>query len=237
MNQLQPVKTLTSLEIAQITGKRHDHVMRDIRKMVSALQQAQSTAPTLGWFCQSGIYSDAKGEERKMFLLDKETSITLLAGYDVVARHKIVQRWQQLEAQYTPVAVAEAQQLLVFTQRPKQIANSKEVNRFNCQQGGPKQIVDYNRKNCFYHTGKLPHEITEWAKKKQWPAKKRTSAKEVIRQVRPAVGSSMALADDFCKTGKVAIEEAATFCKTHALPLFEKMAEFGLIAPASPKLT
>ena len=31
------VRTMTSREIAELTGKRHDHVMADIRKMLDEL--------------------------------------------------------------------------------------------------------------------------------------------------------------------------------------------------------
>lgn len=223
MNQLQ-AKTMTSLEIAELTMKNHKEILRDVRAMVKALDGAN-----LRCHCESDAYLNKQGKQQPMFRLDKETSMTLLAGYDVVARHKIVQRWQQLEAERVQVSAIPTEHLLVFTERPKQLANSKEVNSYNYQQGGQQQTIDYNRKNCFYHTGKLPHEIVAWAKARKWPVKNRTSAKEVIRTFKPAMACSMALADDFCKTGKIAIEESATFCKAHALPLFEKMAEFGLL--------
>jgi len=232
--ELQQVKTMTSLEIAQLTGKTHKNVLRDIRTMVAAFQREKSVGSDLSrlnWHCESASYMDSQQKQQTLFLLDKLTTITLLSGYDVIARHKIVTRWEQLESEKI-ATTTEAQQLLIFTDRKKQIANSKEVNSFNFNHGGVDKIIDYNRKNCFYHTGKLPHEITEWAKKKKWPSKLRASAKEVIRNVRPAVSSSMALTDDFCKTGRMNVEDAAGFCKTHALPLFEKMAEFGLITPA-----
>ncbi|MBN8825106.1 MULTISPECIES: Rha family transcriptional regulator [unclassified Spirosoma] len=228
-------QTMTSLEIAQLTSKTHKNVLRDIRKMVSEFKKSTgSTLSRLKWYCEESSYCDDKGESRPLFLLDKTTTITLLSGYDVVARHKIVTRWEELETERV-AATHEAQQLLVFTDRTKQITNSKEVNSFNFNNGGVDKVIDYNRKNCFYHTGKLPHEITDWAKKKKWPSKLRSSAKEVIRAIRPAVSSSMALTDDFCKTGKMDVEQAASFCKSHALPLFEKMAEFGLIGTPTPK--
>lgn len=132
---------------------------------------------------------------------------------------------------------SESDQLSIFTERPKQIQNSKEVNSYNFSHGGKEQAIAYNRANCFLHTGKTPSELVEWAKRHKVPSKFRTSAKEVIRSFKPAVSSSMALADEFCKTGKIGIEESAAFCKTHALPVFQKMQEMGLLpTPSVPKL-
>lgn len=37
--------TMSSREIAELTGKRHDHVMRDVRSM---LEQLEKDAPSFG---------------------------------------------------------------------------------------------------------------------------------------------------------------------------------------------
>lgn len=115
------------------------------------------------------------------------------------------------------------------TERPVQIQNSKDVNAHNFQKGGKTAAIEYNRQNCFIHTGYLPHEVLNYAKKMGVPSKQRTSAKEIFRNKKPAVSASMSLADEFCKTGNMAIEEAATLCKQNALPLFQKMSEIGLL--------
>lgn len=93
------VKTITSLEIAELTNKRHSHIIRDIRVMVSAFEKEKEVSPTLGWHCESGYYLDSQKKRHTLFKLDKETSITLLSGYDVINRHKIVVRWSQLETE------------------------------------------------------------------------------------------------------------------------------------------
>lgn len=133
---------------------------------------------------------------------------------------------EAIEAQQNAGA---ATPLLPFTERPVQVQNSKEVNSYNFSKGGKEQAIEYNRKNCLLHTGFTPTEIVDHAKKKGLPSRRRTSAKEVLRHVKPATAASMALADDFCKTGRMTIEESATFCKETALPLFQKMQEFGLL--------
>lgn len=87
--------TMTSREIAELVGKRHDNVMRDIRSMIEQL----STASGLSWFCQTEQYMDAKGESRDMYRMDKDTTYTLIAGYRADLRFKIIKRWQEIEAQ------------------------------------------------------------------------------------------------------------------------------------------
>lgn len=42
-------------------------------------------------------YKDAKGEMRTEYLLDKNLSLTLVAGYNVVLRNRIINRWLELE--------------------------------------------------------------------------------------------------------------------------------------------
>ncbi len=105
------VTTMTSREIAELTGKRHDHVLRDIRNMVEQL----SADPNLGWHCKSITYEDAQGKPRDMYVLDKNTTIVLISGYDVVLRMRIVNRWQELESQQSqfriPKTLSEALQL------------------------------------------------------------------------------------------------------------------------------
>lgn len=97
---------MTSREIAELTGKRHDHVMRDIKKMLTDVGE---DIPKFG-----GIYLDAYGREQRQFKLDKNLTLTLLTGYDTKARLKVVKRWQELEKGagfHIPSTLSEALQL------------------------------------------------------------------------------------------------------------------------------
>lgn len=96
------VQFMTSTEIAQICEKEHVHVMRDIRRMLEDLGE-EVHYPNLdsenfgekGWIKTS--YKNSRNQEQPMYLLDKNLSLTLVAGYNVVLRNRIINRWLELE--------------------------------------------------------------------------------------------------------------------------------------------
>uniref|UniRef100_UPI0035D0C66D Rha family transcriptional regulator n=1 Tax=unclassified Bartonella TaxID=2645622 RepID=UPI0035D0C66D len=97
MNNLvntQTTLTMSSREIAKLCGKRHDHVMRDIKKMLEQLN-----APKFGAVDFSGSYLDKKGESRSCYHLPKRECLVLISGYSTILRAKIIDRWIELEGQ------------------------------------------------------------------------------------------------------------------------------------------
>jgi phage antirepressor YoqD-like protein len=87
------IATMSSREIAELTGKQHKHVMIDAGKMLIALGEDEPTF--------RHIYFDSMNREQREYRLTKEFSITLVAGYSVVMRHAIIKRWQDLETKIT----------------------------------------------------------------------------------------------------------------------------------------
>lgn len=92
MNALtnKPV-TMSSREIAELTGKEHYNVMRDIRSM---LQELGKDA-----FSFEGIYLDAYGREKPCFHLPRREVEILLTGYSIPLRAKVIDRLHELEEQ------------------------------------------------------------------------------------------------------------------------------------------
>ena len=84
--------TMNSREIAELTRKRHSDVMRDIRKMMGVLENAEMLS-----LIKSTTYRATNGIRYKQYSLGKDETYTLLLGYDAVARMKVVKRWQELE--------------------------------------------------------------------------------------------------------------------------------------------
>lgn len=82
--------TMSSREIAQLTGKDHRHVLADIRKMFEELGETSA-----GF---SADLPDAYGRPQPAFDLPKRETLILVSGYSVSMRAKIIDRWQELEA-------------------------------------------------------------------------------------------------------------------------------------------
>ena len=60
---VQTEQTITSLEVAELTGKQHAHIMRDIRNIISQLDEIGQSN-----FGETS-YKDAQNQERPMFNL------------------------------------------------------------------------------------------------------------------------------------------------------------------------
>lgn len=92
--------TMSSLEIAELTGKDHKNVMADIRKMLAELGKAAAD------FSATAFIDGPNNSKRKIkiFNLPKRETLILVSGYSIAMRARIIDRWQDLERQATGVA-------------------------------------------------------------------------------------------------------------------------------------
>jgi len=95
--------TMNSLEIAQLTGKRHDHLMTDIRRL---LEDLGYHAPDF-----SGTYKNDRGNTYECFYLPRDLTETLITGYSAPLRLAVVRRLQKLETS------THAQLLISYSER------------------------------------------------------------------------------------------------------------------------
>ena len=82
---------MTSLEIAEVTGKPHNDVLKAIRKMEQAWVKVNGGNFSLV------DYTDSKGELRPCYSLSKMECLYIATKFNDEARAKLVIRWQQLE--------------------------------------------------------------------------------------------------------------------------------------------
>ena len=89
--QNENVQTMTSLEIAELTGKQHNDVLKAIRKMEPAWVKIAQGNFSLG------SYKDANGQLRPCYQLTKTECLYIATKFNDEARAKLVLRWQELE--------------------------------------------------------------------------------------------------------------------------------------------
>ena len=85
---------MSSLEITEVTGKGHKNVLRDIAKMVSALE---SRGSDLSRQIVRTQYRDSRGKLQPLAVIDKALTFTLLSRYSYELSNLIVKRWLELE--------------------------------------------------------------------------------------------------------------------------------------------
>lgn len=102
---------MTSREIAELTGKQHASVLRDIRVMLSQINggspedygtenlvKNQQNTVLVSGVSVSQYGTNNAGRAIYHYILDRDNTYCLVAGYDAKARMLIIKRWQELEA-------------------------------------------------------------------------------------------------------------------------------------------
>ncbi|WP_252959796.1 phage regulatory protein/antirepressor Ant [Pseudomonas simiae] len=91
---------MSSREVADLTGKQHHHVVRDIKHNLAELNMDASK-----FGC---IYLDSSNRKQTEYLLPSDLVMTLLTGYSVPLRHRVVTRLQEIENVSRHVAIPQS---------------------------------------------------------------------------------------------------------------------------------
>lgn len=126
MNELSTMivddERMTSLQIAEITGKPHNDVMKAIRKMEPAWERVQEGKISL---MQEEVETNNGGHKmRPYYSLNKEECLYIATKFNDEARAKLIKRWKELEEQHqkpsVPQNYLEALKSLVKAEEEKQ---------------------------------------------------------------------------------------------------------------------
>lgn len=107
-------KTMSTREIAELTGKAHFHVKRDV---LALLKELGEDASSFG--C---IYLDPLNREQTEYLLDREHTDCLLTGYSAAMRMTVIRRWHELESQVAqpqPLSTIEILQIAMESEKAR----------------------------------------------------------------------------------------------------------------------
>ncbi|MDI3184683.1 phage regulatory protein/antirepressor Ant [Pseudomonas paracarnis] len=89
MQSQNVARKMSSREIAELTGKSHDNVLRDARILVAGGVLKTEETPYI---------HPQNGQTYPEFLLDERDSLVLVSGYDATLRARIIDRWIELES-------------------------------------------------------------------------------------------------------------------------------------------
>ncbi|TPE68005.1 ORF6C domain-containing protein [Halalkalibacterium halodurans] len=92
MNQLMDVEIkMTSLDLAELTGKEHKNVMRDIRNELEELGEKGKL------IFEPTSYIDSHNREKPCYTFGKKGAMQLALKYDAETRYKVIERIEELE--------------------------------------------------------------------------------------------------------------------------------------------
>ena len=111
----QNQKTMSTRVIADLCEKQPQHVKRDCENMFTSLSLDASRF--------GHIYFDSMNRPQTEYLLDEELTMTLVTGYNIVLRNRVIKRWKELEnrelskMEILQMALESEQQKLVLQQQ------------------------------------------------------------------------------------------------------------------------
>ena len=90
---LSKTTTMTSREIAELVGSTHDNVLKTVRRLISEGVVFGNDTP---------YTHPQNGQTYTEFKLDFRNTMVVASGYSAELRARIIDRWQELEAQAAP---------------------------------------------------------------------------------------------------------------------------------------
>lgn len=94
--------TMSSREIAELTGSTHDNVLKTVRRLIAEGVVSENETP---------YKHPQNGQTYTEFLLSFRNTMVVVSGYSAELRAKIIDRWQELEAATAKSAVTIPQSL------------------------------------------------------------------------------------------------------------------------------
>lgn len=169
MNELlnitgQGPATMTSLEIATLVEKRHDNVMRDTKTMLDALE--------LNVLSFEDIYRDERNREQKLYRLPRDLTMTLVTGYSIPLRKRVIDRLDELERR--PVFLDDPAwlRMAVLTYTEKTIELQAQVDELAPMAASYEHLTRSDGTFCITDAAKVfemrPKDFFAWLQSNQW---------------------------------------------------------------------
>ncbi|MEE3507767.1 MULTISPECIES: Rha family transcriptional regulator [unclassified Pseudomonas] len=180
--------TMSSREIAELCNKEHKNVKRDIQKVLTELN--------LDALSFERIYLDDSNRRQTEYFLPRDLTETLLTGYSIPLRHRVVTRLRELEnavptAGSIPTSLPEA--LRLAADQAEQNQQLQKVIQDQAPQVRALATLTFTHgsiciTDAAKHIGMRPRELFSWLKNNRWIYRRSSGANWSAFQSRLSAG-------------------------------------------------
>lgn len=171
-----PDLTMSSREIAELCGKRHDHILRDIEKMLQDIG-----GPKFGASSFENQYTTPQNKQAKEYRLPKDLTVTLITGYRADLRYRVVKRLDELESQ-SKTAVISGPELMaaaLVEANATMKAQSVQIEEMREDVGAHERLTkadgSLNVTDAAKTLGMRPKDLFQWLSQNGWTYKRPNS--------------------------------------------------------------
>ena len=132
---------MTSLDVAEIVGKEHKNVMRDIRNEIESLGEEIDQL-----IFEPTERIDSHNRKQPIYTFGKDGAMQLALKYDAVTRYKVIKRIEELEKQNLPKLPGTYKEALL--QLVEQVEENEKLQTTNLVLG--QQISELKPKATYY---------------------------------------------------------------------------------------
>lgn len=181
--------TMSTREIADLCEKEHRHVLRDARKMLEALGLDEKGYAHIWAHPQNG-------QRYEELLLPRDLTMTLVTGYSIPLRKKVIDRLDELERRVAdPASVLNdpaAMRSLLLTYTEKVLALESRVEEMQEDVDALDQIAEshgsFCRTEAAKHLGVPPHTLCRWMRTNGWTYRRAGSREDIAYQSKIVAG-------------------------------------------------
>jgi phage antirepressor YoqD-like protein len=179
--------TMSSREIAELTGSTHDNVLKTIRGLVAKGVVSSNDTPYV---------HPQNGQVYREFLLTQRDSLVVVSGYSVELRARIIDRWQELESRVVgqleiPTSFAEALRLAADQAEQNQLLQqviAKQAPKVEALRRLAKTHSDVCITTAAQILGVRPTRLFDWLSQNRWIHRRTARSSWVAYQPRLNTG-------------------------------------------------
>ena len=181
--------TMSSREIAELCGKEHKHVLRDARKMLEALSLEEK-----GY---AHIWTNPQnGQDYEELRLPRDLTMTLITGYSIPLRKRVIDRLDELEHRAANPAAAlndpASLRKLLLDNVEKVIALEAKVEEMREDVEALEHLTDatgtFSRTEAAKNLGIPPSLLIRWMKTNAWTYRRAGAKEDLAYQSKIAAG-------------------------------------------------